>query len=128
LAPESGAKKRKPNRLAEPYAIGKSISVQVDRLRKLRGRFDRLQNRLGAKTAYPSRGLPIRPNNVSRSATADFDAPLTAVAAQVFQRPSDQCGATSSFATIVSERLFLRSTLLQASRHGTLENLTVNGH
>jgi len=38
----------------------------------------------------------LRPKNLSKSATADFDAPLTAVAAQAVGSASDQCDPASS--------------------------------
>jgi hypothetical protein len=53
----------------------------------------------------------LRPKNVSKSATADFDAPLTAIAAQAFGLPSDQCGPASmavSLATLKRAHAQLR--------------------
>jgi hypothetical protein len=74
--------------------------------RKMQDRIDRLDAQKPGLQRL-SRGKPatrrtevglarLRPQNVSKSATADFDAPLTAVAAQAACSASDQCGPASS--------------------------------
>ena len=127
LSPPSFAGEGKPG--AGPITASFDLKRPGDSFQKMQDHIDRLRSKQPLLQRL-SRGNPtarrselgqarLRPKKVSKSATADFDAPFTAVAAQAFGHPNDQCGPASSSDSIPGAYPHRKLASMRAGwRHG----------